>query len=68
MNNLICIFGKKVRSFKGNYLNLLFECQDIGINTFTNLSNFNSSSFNLRQSNNINFSANFFPKNFFDGQ
>lgn len=29
MNSLVCAFCKKVRSFKGNYLDLLFKHQDI---------------------------------------
>ena len=62
MNGLVCVFSKGVGSFRGNYLNLLFERQDVGISIFTGLSNFNSSSFKLEQSDGINFSASFLLK------
>lgn len=47
MSGLIYVFDKKVKSFKDNYLNLLFKYQDMKINTFLIFSNFNNSSFNL---------------------
>lgn len=68
IHGLICIFSKKVRSFEDYYLNLFFECQDVGINIFTSFSNFNSSSFKLKQSDNINFSIPFLLKILFNKQ
>ncbi len=62
MGSLICAFGKGVRKFKSNYLDLSFERQDIGIGTFTGLSNSSCNSFKLGQSDSIDFSANFPPK------
>lgn len=59
MNNLVCIFGKKVETFKSNYLDLLFKHQNIRISLFTDLIYFSCSSFKLRQNNNIYFSISF---------
>lgn len=62
MSGLICIFGKKVGSFRRNYLDLLFKHQDIGISTFTDLFNFSCNNFKLEQINSINFTVSFFLK------
>ena len=62
ISGLVCAFGKGVGSFGGNYLNLLFEHQDVGISTFIGLFNFSCNSFKLGQSDSIDFSASFSPK------
>lgn len=59
MNYLICIFGKKLESLKSNYLNLLFEYQDFGINTLNVLLNFCYNSFKLKHNYNIDSNTKF---------
>lgn len=68
MSDLICAFGKGVKGFEGKFLDLLFEHQDIGINTFISLFNFSCSSFKLGQSDNIDFNICYSLKLFFGKQ
>lgn len=64
MNSLICAFGKKIQRLRSNYLDLLFKCQDIRVNIFTGLFNFNYGSFKFRQSDSIDINASFSLKLF----
>ena len=68
ISSLVCIFGKEVKRFRSNYLDLLFERQDIKVSTFINLFNFSYSNFKLGQNDNIDFSVNFPLKPSFDEQ
>lgn len=68
MSGLVCAFGERMGSFEGNYLDLLFKHQDIGVGIFTCLFNFSYSSFKLGQNNNINLSVSFPLKIFFSEQ
>lgn len=65
MSSLVCVFGERMKSFRDNYLDMLFERQDVQIAIFTNLFYISYRSFNLRQNDNIDFSASFFLKLFF---
>lgn len=66
MNNFISILSKKVGSNGDNNADLLFNSQNIWVNTFAGLLYFSSSSFNLRKSNNIDFSNSIPLKTFFN--
>ncbi len=39
MSSLVCAFGKRIRRFRSNYLDLLFERQNIEVDIFTGLLN-----------------------------
>lgn len=68
MSSLVCAFGKGVKRFKSNYLNLLFERWHIGVSTFTSFFNFSYNSFKLEQSDSIDLTASFSLKPSFGEQ
>lgn len=63
---MVCVFSKEVGSFKGNYVDLFFECQAVRIGRFISLFYFSYSIFKLKQNDSIEFSVSFFLKLSFD--
>lgn len=64
INSVVFAFCKERKSFKDNYLNLLFKHQDVSTSIFTNLFTSNNNSYKLRQNDIINFNVSFFSKHF----
>ncbi len=62
MSSLVYIFGKGMRRFRSNYLDLLHKRQDIRVIIFTSLFNFSYNSVKLEQNDTIDFSKSFLLK------